>query len=199
MKYLSVFLSLTFSLALSSLVLSSLVFSQEVTVAIEALNLESSYIEYTGYVNERDHDFVARAAPNSLNLTYTPDALDQNFSLTITALANDFSSGNWLRDQNGRRTVFQSRKYPEIKFSANSLTLGEVSEDERQLAELMGQITIKDILKDISVPISIQEDDALTVSGQFTVLLSDFDIKRPSAIGEVVDDDILISFFIKLN
>jgi len=137
--------------------LLSIAFVQEVTADIDAVDVETSYIEYTGYVNERDHDFVARANPNALTL------------------------------------------YPEIKFTAENLILGELI-DDTQSATLSGQLTIKDIEKEVSVPITIENQDTnLIVSGEFTVLLSDFDIKRPSALGDVVDDDILIKFQIKLN
>ena len=42
-------------------------------------------------------------------------------------------------------------------------------------------------------------DAELVVEGEFTVLLSDFDIKQPSALGDVVDDDILIKFHIEIE
>jgi len=178
--------------------ISSQVFAQVVTVDIEAVDLEASYIEYTGYVNERDHNFVARANPNTLTLSYSPDSLDQNFSLEITALANDFDSGNWFRDQNGRRTVFETKKYPELKFTSQSLSLD--TDAENQAGTIEGQITIKEIVKEVSVPVTILlEDSKLVVDGEFSVLLSEFEINRPSAIGDVVDDDILIAFHIELN
>lgn len=186
--------------ALFVLVLFTLALAQSVTVDIEAVDLEASYIEYTGYVNERDHDFVAKAKPNSLTLSYTPEALDQAFSLRITARANDFDSGNWFRDQNAKRTVFQSGKFPEIVVESQSLTLAETTEGGAQVATLAGQITIKETVKDVEIPVTISvQDSKLSVGGEFIVLLSEVDIKRPSAIGEVVDDDILIAFYIELE
>ena len=181
-------------------ILSCFAFAQEVSIDIAAIDLEASYIEYTGYVNERDHNFVAKANPNSLTLSYNPEAFNQNFSLDITALANDFDSGNWFRDQNGRRTVFETKKFPEIRFSSQNLTLQEITETGLQSATLAGQLTVKDIPLDVSVPITLDSQDGeLTVDGSFTVLLSDFDIKRPSALGDVVDEDILIGFHIVIG
>ena len=189
-----------FCIALTLLIFSTLTFAQEVSVDIAAVDLEASYIEYTGYVNERDHDFVAKANPNSLALTYNPESFDQSFSLEITALANDFDSGNWFRDQNGRRTVFETKKFPEIKFSSQNLVLEGVTESGLQPATLTGQLTVKDVSLDVSVPITLNsENQKLIVDGSFTVLLSDFGIKRPSAIGDVVDDDILLAFHIELS
>lgn len=132
------------------------------------------------------------------------DADVTRLTLDVRVDAEDFSSGNFLRDVNARRTVFEISDHREIAFVAERVARDDAAGDASRLdlpdgAErswrLVGTLRLHGVERSIDVPVTVLRDgDRLAVTGGFSVLLSDYDMSRPSILGRSVDDSVTIRF-----
>ena len=123
------------------------------------------------------------------------DGVAENFNLEVIVRPDDFDAGNWLLNRNGRRMVFESKKYPEIVFNSTLTFLEELIQDEVLKTDVTGNLSMYGVDKEITVTVELeQKENQLTATGEFSVLLSDFSMTRPKAFGHVVDDEVIINF-----
>lgn len=125
-------------------------------------------------------------------------------TLEIRVEAQAFTSGNFFRDVNARRTVFEIGEHPEIVFVvarvAQDAAAGEASRlDLPDGAErswlLVGALRLHGVERSVEVPVTVERNgDRLAVSGGFELLLSDYEMQRPSFLGRSVDDAVTIRF-----
>lgn len=117
-------------------------------------------------------------------------------SLTVRVNPADFNSGNLIRDANARRSVFETGRYPEIvltgeRFVAPSTRL---QDGERISGTLTGTLNMHGIEQTIRIPVELtRSGDRIAVESNFSVLLSDFDMTRPSFLGVTVDDEVQLT------
>lgn len=139
-----------------------------------------------------------------LGLRFDPEALGGG-ELRAVVPAGAFDSGNFVRDANARRTVFETEAYPEIVFEASALradpaTLPRGAERE---VELRGTLAMHGVERELSTVATVtrtaeDEPDRLRAEGEFTVLLSNFDMTRPSFLGVTVEDDVRVSYVVEV-
>lgn len=157
----------------------------------------SSYVVYAA--KTPSHAWEGRAPVESLRLSFNADAPNTNFDLEIILNADSFTSGNFARDINARRTVFDTDLYPQIIFTAKRLSANTVLSDDGEYAlELSGVLSMHGVSRDLKTPLTVtRTEDTLSASGSFDVLLSDFEMKSPSIFGSTVEDRVTISYFIE--
>jgi polyisoprenoid-binding protein YceI len=126
-----------------------------------------------------------------INLEHLPA-----FTLRVRVNPADFSSGNLIRDANARRSVFETGRYPEIvltgeRFVAQSTRL----QDGQSLSgTLTGTLTMHGVAQTIRIPVELtRNDNRIAVESNFSVLLSDFAMTRPSFLGLTVDDEVQLT------
>lgn len=114
--------------------------------------------------------------------------------LRVEVPAGAFDSGNFIRDANARRALFEAARFPWIVFEAERAQAADgVPADlpdgaSRELT-LEGMLTLHGVTRPLSPSVRVtRRGDLLTAETSFDVRLSDFDMRRPSLLGVVVDD-----------
>lgn len=158
----------------------------------------SSFISYTA--SDPNASWTGKAPISKLELNLIPDNLSSS-KLTLSLKSGDFDSGNFIRDANARRLVFESQLYPEITFTSKRITLDEnvLVEGENQVT-IFGDLTLHGVTREISVvTIVTRQNKRLIARGGFEISLNDFSMHAPEFFGVVVDDKVIIQFEIDLK
>jgi len=140
-----------------------------------------------------------RAPISSLSLRFDDAAL-QTASLTAAVDPGAFNSGNFIRDANARRAVFETHLYPEATFRATALhaDAGTLRPGEARDVTLKGPLTLHGVTREVSVPARVtRQGDTVHATGSFPVRLSDFQMTRPSFLGITVFDQVEVSFEVR--
>ncbi len=144
--------------------------------------------------------WTGQAPVLGLELTLNPETLGQsNFTLVIHA--GSFNSGNFIRDANARRIVFESHLYPEIIFVSKQISaVGNTLTEGNNPVTIRGDLTMHGVNKELSILTTIQRNgNHLTAEGSFEVSLNDFSMKAPEFFGLVVDDKVVIRFILSFQ
>ena len=124
--------------------------------------------------------------------TLSYDKKKKTYSCNITVPLNTFSSGNDNRDSN-MLTYCNAITYPDIKFKSKIINVNMESIDIEGIIEFAGK---KRNLKTVAHLIDLNENE-FSIKGEFEILLSDFNIPRPSLMFIKMEDNILIKYSIK--
>lgn len=157
-----------------------------------------SFIEYEA--SDPNDTWQGRAPLETLELTFDDENLN---SLALEAVLEPgrFDSGNVIRDANARRGVFETGEFPTITLSAErlqaeamTLKVGETKE-----VRLIGRLDMHGVSGEVNVPAEVSREDTgnnevLRAEGAFSVLLSDYNMDRPSFLGTTVDDEVAVRF-----
>ena len=180
------------SLTYKRIVLSCLLLFASMSFGVTP-KLDSSFVSYRA--STPSHGWEAKAPIKRLDLHFD-DALGASFEVVVGA--NAFKSGNFARDVNANKTVFETATYPDIVFRAENLRV-DLSKDSQTLS-VPGELELHGVMKRLRVPVSLKRGGGLLrASGSFEVLLSDFDMKRPGLFGDVVEDEVNINFEVVLS
>lgn len=95
----------------------------------------------------------------------------------------DLATGMEKRDAHLREKVFAAKKVGDAKIRFEVVELGD--------AQLKGKLKIKDVEREISMPVTRSGG---TVTGQTKIALSDFSLPRPSFMGVKVEETVDVSF-----
>lgn len=104
---------------------------------------------------------------------------NNTFELDVFAL----ETGMEKRDAHLREKVFSAKKIGDAKIRFEVLELGA--------DQLKGKLKIKDIEREITIPISRSGE---TVTGKTKIALSEFSLPRPSFMGVKVEETVDVSF-----
>ena len=164
---------------------------------VEGTVQPTSYVSYAARMPS--HAWEGRAPVKQLSLSFDTNAPNERLKLEIVLDAGSFNSGNFARDINARRTVFETERYPEIVFTGKRLKAAtSLSENGDHALELSGTLSLHGVTRDLTTKLTLMKEGVnLAASGSFDVLLTDFSIKRPSLFGSLVEDKVTISYFIE--
>ena len=115
--------------------------------------------------------------------------LQQNDSkIAVSANIADFDSGISNRDSNSLR-VLDAFKYPQVKFYSDQILITE------EKIALSGELDFHGIKinKKFEAEYSVNKD-SIEIEGNFSIVLTDFDIKLPSLMLVKMDDIANISY-----
>ena len=155
-----------------------------------------SYIEYRA--SDSNDTWQGRAPLETLTLIFDSEALN-SLSLEATLDPGKFDSGNFIRDANARRGVFETGEYPTVTLSAQGIEAQtntvSLAAGETKQVKLRGSLELHGVTREVSVPVEVsREGDTLRATGEFSVLLSDYNMDRPSFLGTTVNDEVTVRF-----
>lgn len=160
--------------------------------------LPASYLEYQ--ISDGQGIITGRAPVESLSLHFD-DKEQGNFVLEVVLDPARFDSGNFLRDTNARRTVFETDSYPLISFRGTAIEVSPATlpAGATRETQVTGKLEMHGVTHEVTVPVTVArsaDGDVFTATGSFSVLLSDYDMKRPRFLWVRVADEVAISFVI---
>ena len=157
-----------------------------------------SYIEYRA--SDPNDIWQGRAPLETLELIFDSEALN-SLTLKATLDPGKFDSGNFIRDANARRGVFETGEYPTVTLRAQGLQSDaqnntvSLAAGETKQVKLRGSLELHGVTREVSVPAEVsREGDTLRATGEFSVLLSDYNMDRPSFLGATVNDEVKVRF-----
>jgi polyisoprenoid-binding protein YceI len=155
-----------------------------------------SAVEYEAH--DQTDRWTGRAPVSRLEFTLNPERLGDS-SLTIAVKPGDFSSGNFFRDTNAQRTVFETGKYPEIVFVSKRVQSegGTLADGESREVTLTGDLTMHGVTKELETTATLtRTGNTLTATGGFDIKLTDFGMKPPTLFNIVVDENVIVRFIV---
>ena len=156
----------------------------------------------TGMLASLGHNPTIAAPEVEGEISLNPDAVEQSsLRLTIAArklgVTDDVSASD--RKEINRRMqeeVLESEAYPNIVFESSQGTASKTGEGQYWMAS-NGQLTLHGVTRAQSVSARVSlKDETLRATGEFSVLLSDYEIRPVSALGGTVKlkDELKLSF-----
>ena len=160
------------------------VFAQGVPVTID---VEQSFISYDGRHPAHNWTGVSKEIKGSF-IFDKDNPTASNVDLFVPVFS--FDSKNSNRDSN-MLDVIEDYFYPTVSFTSSEIT----KEDNGYL--ITGTLFFHGVKKEITIPVNfILDDKKIIVDADFSVSLSDYEIKRPSLLTIKMKDDISIKFYL---
>ena len=149
--------------------------------------IKAGEITYYGY--HFLHDW--QGTSNQINGNFTFDSSLENFNGFISIPIKSFDSGNTNRDSN-MLVYCKGIKYPDISFRPKEIIKND------KLVTVNGMLEFAGNIQDLTISVNIKatSDSSFTAKGKFNILLSKFDIDRPSLLFTEIDDKISIDYTI---
>ncbi|RYU94092.1 YceI family protein [Emticicia agri] len=124
-----------------------------------------------------------------VNAVIVYDDNTKNISQVAVSLKVDaFNSGNANRDSHAIE-VLEGLKYPKVTFTSNKIK----NDNTTIVAE--GNLTFHGVTKPITITVTrTNSDKRMALEGKFDILLSQFQIERPSLFGVKTKDEVKMSF-----
>ena len=142
------------------------------------------------------------AAPiDELEMAVDPNDLS-GARVRVLVRSGGFDSGIFLRDANARRIVFESADHPTIEFVATSLRAEPTTlpPGATRRIELTGRLSMHGVVRTVETSATVARDgDRLHVTGELSVLLSDYGMRRPSFLTLRVDDEVVVGYDLRVQ
>ncbi len=147
------------------------------------LETENSYINY-----DANHFLHAWSGTNNIIKGIITSNKNEFKKIAIAMLVRDFDSKNNNRDNNALK-ILEVLKFPKIEFFSDKI----ITNDSKM--SISGEMNFHGIgIKKVIEANTVLKNNKLIMSGAFEMLLSDFNIKRPSFMMKKIDDTIKLSY-----
>ncbi len=144
-----------------------------------------------------------RKFKGNINIKTVDDNTIKDADGLLEVNADSLFTNQNQRDAKMKNEILSVANFPLIKFKINSAKImsNKIAEDNMLYLRLIGNLTIRDVTKNIEVPVKIKlapDKSSAVVEGKYTVSFPDYNVPDPSLpiIGKV-DPNINISFTIK--
>ncbi|MEZ5046458.1 MAG: YceI family protein [Chitinophagaceae bacterium] len=119
----------------------------------------------------------------------------KNGALNALIKIKSFVFDKQLMQEHFNENYMESNKFPEAKFKGNIKNTSQINftKDGEYQADIVGQLTIHGVTKNITEKARlIIKNGKITLSGSFSVLLSDYEIKIPGAVKDKIAKSVKI-------
>jgi polyisoprenoid-binding protein YceI len=151
-------------------------------------NLDNSYISYDGKHPAHNWTGVSKEIQGSFDLNMK-DLTQSKIDLYVPLFS--FDSKNASRDSN-MLDVVEEYYYPYARFTSTKI------EKKNNEFEVTGDIIFHGIKKEFLIPVSFsKKDKKIIVNSEFSIMLTDFKVKRPSLLTIKIRDRIDIKVYLE--
>ena len=156
-----------------------------------SINAQDKYFTKSGNVSFFSYTLVEDIKADNNQVLSIIDA--KNGEIVIKILMRSFQFKKALMQEHFNENYIESHKYPKAIFKGtinNFETLDEIKE-----TEIIGKLTIRGIEKEVIIKTNIErQKNKISLKGDFSVKVSDFDIKIPAVVSKNISRTIKISF-----
>lgn len=122
------------------------------------------------------------------------DETKQPESVAVSMKVSSFDSNNNNRDSHAME-VLDGLKYPNVTFTSSDISVGESG-----ALTANGKLTFHGVTKPVTLrTIRRDANGKMTLTGEFPINMSDYNIERPSLMGMKTDDDMALRFNVVFN
>ncbi len=143
---------------------------------------------------------VAKAAEGKV---WLEDASDlHSIHADILFPVKSLDTDNSMRDDR-LREVMNAEKYPNVRFEVVGVTkacdLEALRAEVACGSKLKGKLTIRDVSKDLIVPVTVRrQEEHFSVSGETSIRWDEYGVEDPSILVAKLDKKVAISFEVQL-
>jgi len=157
---------------------------------------QNKYLTKNGTLNFEASipSFEEVAAKNS---SVTAILNTENGEFAALALVNGFKFKNALMEEHFNENYVESHKFPKAIFRGkiNDFSLDKLTSTKNNIS-IQGKLTFHGVTKEIeNISAKINKDeDVITMSGSFIVLVSDYNIEIPKIIKNKLSKEVIVRF-----
>lgn len=153
---------------------------------------QDKYLTKEGYVSFFSHSLVEDIKADTHQALSIIDT--KTGEIAIQLLMKSFFFKKALMQEHFNENYVESNKYPKAKFKGEIINFAELNEEINE-SEIKGILTVHGEEKEISTLAIVEiKAEEITITGEFTVEVADFDIKIPSVVINNIAKTIKISF-----
>ncbi|GAB3513387.1 YceI family protein [Emticicia fontis] len=116
------------------------------------------------------------------------DATKAISQVAVSLKVEAFDSGNANRDSHAIE-VMEGLKYPKVTFTSNKI------KNDNNTLTADGNLTFHGVTKPVTITVTRTDSDKrVALDGKFDILLSQFQVERPSLFGVKTKDEVKLSF-----
>jgi polyisoprenoid-binding protein YceI len=116
------------------------------------------------------------------------DATKVISQVAVSMKVDAFDSGNANRDSHAIE-VMEGLKYPKVTFTSNKI------KNEGNTLTADGNLTFHGVTRPVTITVTRTDTDKrIALDGKFDILLSQFQVERPSLFGVKTRDEVKLSF-----
>ena len=150
-------------------------------------DLSKSFISYDGKHPAHNWTGVSKDGQGTFEMN-KQDLTQSKVDLYVPVFS--FDSKNANRDSN-MLDVVEEYYYPFVRFTSSKIIKTESGFD------VTGNLSFHGITKELTVPVNLDEDnETVIVSSNFSIMLSDFKIKRPALLTVKIRNQIDLKVFL---
>lgn len=170
-------------------------------VFIFSYNMVSAQNMYKGsgkvlFVSEAPLE-VIRAESNQLTGIVEKSSMNFAYRLNVSTFEG-FNSA--LQKEHFNEHYLETQKYPDATLTGKLLLDEDCENNCVTSATCKGKFTIHGVTQIVSIPISFKiEDSYIYISGQFNILLSDYNIKIPRIVQAKISPEISVNVEVELK
>src|SRR5690606_29933792 len=154
---------------------------------------QQKYFTNKGYVSFFSHTAVEdiKAANNQVL-----SIIDfENGEIAISILMKSFNFEKALMQEHFNENYVESNKYPKAVFSGKIHNYENILNREQSIAEIQGELTIKDVTKEVFLESKVQwEANKIILSGKFLLTIADYNIKIPAIVRRNIAEKVEIAY-----
>ncbi len=152
---------------------------------------QEKYFTNKGFISFYSHSPIEDITANNNQVLSVFDT--QSNELVIYGLMKSFEFKKALMQEHFNENYVESDKYPKTSFEGK--VAGYNSSNKEQTVDIVGVLSLHGKSKDIKTKASLTEQDGLlTLKGDFTVAVADYDIKIPRTVINNIAKTIKVSF-----
>ena len=165
-----------------------------------SINSQSKYLTKTGTVNFEASvpSFEEVAAKNN---SVTAILNTENGEFAALALVKAFRFKNALMEEHFNENYVESDEFPKAIFKGtiSDFDFNKLGTTQNK-STINGSLTFHGVTKKIEIPLTITLiDGKINLSGNFKVLVSDFDIEIPKIVQNKLSNEVLVDFSFELS
>jgi polyisoprenoid-binding protein YceI len=146
---------------------------------------KSSTVSYA--MSHPAHDWEGVCKDVNAVIVYD-DATKAISQVAVSLKVDAFDSGNANRDSHALE-VLEGLKYPKVTFTSSKIK----SDNNTLTAD--GNLTFHGVTKPLTITVTRTDSDKrITLDGKFDILLSQFQVERPSLFGLKTKDEVKLNF-----
>ena len=161
---------------------------------------QTKYLTKTGIINfEASVPSVEEVKAENKSVTAILNTENGEFAALV--FVKGFRFKNALMEEHFNENYAESDSYPKATFKGKIKDFSEDILSSKSEFKLNGTLTFHGKTKELDdVVISFNKvDNVISMSGNFKVLVSDFDIKIPKIVRDKVSEDVLVTFTFDLK
>lgn len=163
------------------------------SILFQTVAAQQKYFTNKGYISFFSHTAVEDIkAVNSQVLSIIDF---ESGEIAISILMKSFNFEKALMQEHFNENYVESNKYPKAIFSGKILNYENILNREQSIAEIQGELTIKDVTKEVFLESKVQwETDKITLKGKFLVTVADYNIKIPAIVRRNIAEKVEVAY-----